>query len=172
MKTINRLQNKNQKGWLWFLNWFSRFDSSKLSSFSISDKIGNSQFGISGLCSYPKVKKGKFKIRARVNVSEYPYCISVRRPPIYKIDGIWPNIPSDCIENGWKKNFQTGKEWIKLVSSTQVNNLDESIVWICAHEIYHYLRKTKQVPGRNVEIMADAFADNLLEEFRNTQLTR
>ena len=47
-----------------------------------------------------------------------------------------------------------------------METVDEALVWICAHEAYHYLRRTRQVPGRNMEIDADAFSDEALRHFR------
>jgi len=34
------------------------------------------------------------------------------------------------------------------------------------HEAFHFLRRTRQVSGRNVEWQADAFACDLLEKWR------
>ena len=43
---------------------------------------------------------------------------------------------------------------------------DEVLVFLVAHEAFHYLRKTKQVAGRHGEIEADAFALQVLEQYR------
>ncbi len=40
------------------------------------------------------------------------------------------------------------------------------MVWIVAHEAFHFLRRTRQVAGRNTEIFADQFADDRLAEFQ------
>ncbi len=40
------------------------------------------------------------------------------------------------------------------------------LVFLVAHEAFHYLRKTRQVDGRHGEIDADAFALNTLEQYR------
>ena len=44
---------------------------------------------------------------------------------------------------------------------------DEALVWITAHEAYHYLRRTRQVPGRNAKIEVNRFSDEALEHFRS-----
>jgi hypothetical protein len=49
-----------------------------------------------------------------------------------------------------------------VLSSTRLKNLDEAIVWVLAHEAFHFLRRTRQIPGRNTEIAADQFADETL----------
>jgi hypothetical protein len=41
------------------------------------------------------------------------------------------------------------------------------LVFLVAHEAFHYLRKTKQVKGRHGEIEADAFALKMLEQYRD-----
>ena len=39
-------------------------------------------------------------------------------------------------------------------------------MFLVAHEAFHYLRKTRQVAGRHGEIGADAFALEVLEQYR------
>jgi hypothetical protein len=41
------------------------------------------------------------------------------------------------------------------------------LVFLVAHEAFHYLRKTRQVEGRHGEIEADAFALKMLEQYRD-----
>ncbi len=41
------------------------------------------------------------------------------------------------------------------------------LVFLVAHEAFHYLRKTKKVEGRHGEIAADAFACKTLEQYRH-----
>jgi len=45
------------------------------------------------------------------------------------------------------------------------------LVFLVAHEAFHYLRKTKQVEGQHGEIEADAFALKILEQYRNRSNT-
>lgn len=58
------------------------------------------------------------------------------------------------------------RRWIRLYGETRLETLDEALVWIIAHESYHYLRRTRQIPGRNIEIDADTFSDASLEHYR------
>jgi hypothetical protein len=44
---------------------------------------------------------------------------------------------------------------------------DEVLVFLVAHEAFHYLRKTRQVQGRHGEIEADASALQTLERYRD-----
>ena len=48
----------------------------------------------------------------------------------------------------------------------ELRNEDEVLVFLVAHEAFHYLRKTKQVAVRHGEIEADAFALKMLEQYR------
>jgi Zn-dependent peptidase ImmA (M78 family) len=43
---------------------------------------------------------------------------------------------------------------------------DEVLVFLVAHEAFHYLCRTRQVEGHHGEIEADAFALNMLEQYR------
>ena len=49
----------------------------------------------------------------------------------------------------------------------ELRNEDEALVFLVAHEAFHYLRRTKQVEGRHGEIEADAFALQTLERYRD-----
>jgi Zn-dependent peptidase ImmA (M78 family) len=53
-----------------------------------------------------------------------------------------------------------------VLGYTEVQTVDEAIVWILSHEMFHYLRQTRQVEGRNTEIEADKFADEHLCNLR------
>jgi hypothetical protein len=50
-----------------------------------------------------------------------------------------------------------------------VESLDEAIVWVLSHEAFHFLRRSRQIPGRNTEIEADRFADDRLRFYRTGQ---
>ena len=45
-------------------------------------------------------------------------------------------------------------------------DLDDMAVWLFGHEIYHWLRKDRQVAGRNTQNQADMFGLKLLREFK------
>jgi hypothetical protein len=49
----------------------------------------------------------------------------------------------------------------------ELRSEDEVLVFLVAHEAFHYLRKTRQVEGRHGEIEADAFAMKTLEQYRD-----
>lgn len=165
MKIINRLEDKRQPGWLWFIEWLSRHDLSKLASFSVSDRTTGNE--VTGVCEYPKKGRKLYRIKCRVPGRVFPQHVAIRKSPIYRnVDGSWNNPPEGCYVSGYKR-LSNGKEWNQIVSILWVTDLDEAIVWICGHEVFHFLRRTKQVPGRNTEIQADQFATDLLGLFRS-----
>jgi hypothetical protein len=53
-----------------------------------------------------------------------------------------------------------------LYRPLELRNEDEVLVFLVAHEAFHYLRRTKQVAGRHGEIEADAFALQALGQYR------
>jgi hypothetical protein len=54
-----------------------------------------------------------------------------------------------------------------LYHPLELGSEDEVLVFLVAHEAFHYLRKTRQVEGRHGEIEADAFALKMLEHYRH-----
>ncbi len=56
--------------------------------------------------------------------------------------------------------------WKRLYRPLELANKDEVLVFLVAHEAFHYLRETNQVEGRHGEIEADAFALKALEQYR------
>jgi hypothetical protein len=89
-------------------------------------------------------------------------------------EGTWPEVPeghkvgNHYISNRNGKNVQ----WKRLYLSLEFGNEDEVLVFLVAHEAFHYLRRTKQVAGRHGEIEADAFALRILKQYREGSNTR
>jgi hypothetical protein len=55
---------------------------------------------------------------------------------------------------------------MRMVCRLWLKTEDEGLVYIIAHEAFHYLRRTKQIEGKNVEIDADTHAEKVLGAFR------
>jgi hypothetical protein len=55
---------------------------------------------------------------------------------------------------------------MRLYRPLELSSEDEVLVFLVAHEAFHYLRRTRQVEGRHGEIEADAFALKTLEQYR------
>src|SRR5918993_1437067 len=58
------------------------------------------------------------------------------------------------------------REWRRLYRRLWLEDENEGLVYIVAHEAFHYLRRTQQIVGKNVEIDADRFSEDKLERFR------
>jgi hypothetical protein len=89
--------------------------------------------------------------------------------PFYRNpDGTCPRIPKGHRFGDCYASTRNGKsvQWTRLYRPLEVRNEDEALVFLVAHEAFHYLRRTKQVEGRHGEIEADAFALHALEQYR------
>ena len=100
-----------------------------------------------GHCLFPSGEKHKGQ-------SKQGYRLVCRIAP----DITWP--ASEEIVIGFNKNRKPVVEVVEYVSP------DEALVWIAGHEFFHFLRDSRQVPGRNVECQANLFGLKWLREFR------
>ena len=158
-----RVHVEDCHGITWAKNFLAGFDTSKLEWISINP--GSNGLGLYGRCFYPSKGRKLYRISCQVP-GPFPHQIHIRKRPVYKReDGTWPEIPEGCQRAGWYKNFKTGKEWERVIGWTTVQDINEAVVWIVSHECFHFLRKTRQIPGRNTEIDADEYANLKLKEY-------
>src|SRR3712207_4304918 len=115
--------------------------------------------------------------RINCNVSKharYPITYYMRVSPLYRNPaGTWPRTPRGHKLGGLYASTRDGKsvQWKRLYRPLELRNEDEVLVFLVAHEAFHYLRRTKQVAGRHGEIEADAFALQALERYREQSNT-
>jgi len=154
--------------------FLARFDTSLLGWLRIDfgredrDRQGRIYYkcrSVYGRCWYPTEKQPSIRLSCQVP-GPFPCEIITRKKPIYRnSDGTWPaeaklhRGPVYC-------DASSGRQWKRVYAKTTVRNLNEGVVWVFAHEAFHWLRKTGQIAGRNNEIEADAFADQMLGKFR------
>jgi hypothetical protein len=112
--------------------------------------------------------------RINCNVSEhaaYPIYQYMRVSPMYRnSDGTWPEVPEGHKVGDRYLAARSNAErvqWKRLYRPLELRNENEILVFLVAHEAFHYLRKTRQVEGRHGEIEADAFALKMLEQYRD-----
>ena len=151
----------------WARDFFARYNTEQLLCVRIGSGRGSAR-GVYGRCSYPTPQQPSYRISCQVP-GPFPHQIEVRRPPLYRQpDGSWPQLPAGCVEGVHCSAEQQGRlrEWKRVLGYTEVLTLDEGIIWIMAHEAFHFLRRTGQVAGRNTEIEADRFADEQLSSLR------
>ena len=151
----------------WARDFFARFYTTELASIRIGKGKGRA-VGVYGRCAYPTSDFPFYRITCHVP-GPFPCQIPTRRTPIYRQpDGSWPPLPKGCAEGIYCRAEKGGvvREWKRVIGYTQALTQEEAIIWIVAHEAYHFLRRTRQVPGRNTEIEADKYADEQLESLR------
>jgi hypothetical protein len=103
--------------------------------------------------------------RINCNVSEhaaYPIYQYMRVSPLCRNpDGTWPEAPErHKVGDSYVAARSDGQsvQWKRLYRPLELDSEDE---------VFHYLRKTRQVEGRHGEIEADAFALKMLEQYRD-----
>jgi hypothetical protein len=82
-------------------------------------------------------------------------------------NGTWPEVPEGHEVGDRYVATRNGEnvQWRRLYRPLELRN--EVLVFLVAHEAFHYLRKTRQVERRHGEIEADAFALKMLEQYRD-----
>lgn len=158
----------------WVKSFVGRFDTSMVGWLRIDfgreyrDARGRRYHkyrGVYGRCWYATAQNPTIRLSCQVP-GPFPCAITTRKRPVYRnADGSWPK----GFNAGRRRKFYdraSGRCWVRVYGETVVKNFEEAIVWIVAHEAFHWLRKTGQIAGRNTEIEADGFADDRLDEFR------
>jgi hypothetical protein len=140
---------------------------------SYAEEAGGWTNVVAGLCRYPThTRSGMYRINCRVNTRlGWPGYKHQRVSPLYRnADGSWPPVPEGHITGPWLIDPDSGREWKRLYRRVVFHDEAEAFAYIIAHDIahefFHYLRRTKQIPGKNAEIDADAFGMENLERFR------
>lgn len=137
-------------------NVLGRYDCSKLKDIRFVWSKNASR----GMCWYPSRKHGRKQFRIAVYVGtdtkrSIRFVKSWNRStiPIWDEAGVQSFVPQ----------FQPHEVDTDLaISRTEI------AVWIFGHEMYHFLRRTKQVPGQNTQNQADGFGLQVLREFRSS----
>lgn len=156
-------------GLVWLEREFSGYDFSAVERFALRDGSTSKKKppGVWGMCSYPRRAQG-YKITCSIK-QPLPVKITTRQRPLYRReDGAFPSTPYGMRRGQLFVSRRGGREraWHRLYGTTSLRDTDEAIVWIVAHEMYHYLRRTRQVSGTNNEIEADAFSDEMLRRYQ------
>jgi hypothetical protein len=170
------VQARAPRALAWVKDFLGRFDTSQVGWLRIDfgreyrDRLGRRYHkyrGVYGRCWYPSERQPTVRISCQVP-GPFPCEIVTRQKPIYRNpDGTWPPAARQ-VRGPVIVDARSGRRWKRVYGATRVQNLDEAIVWIFAHEAFHWLRQTKQIPGRNNEIEADAFADAQLAQYRQS----
>lgn len=160
-----RLNEPAAAGVAWVRGLLERHDTGALEWVRIDH--GSARYrGVYGCCWLPTRERPTYRISCKLP-GPFPTSTTTRKPPLYRdADGAFPPLPKGCRKGAWLYDPKTGREWVQVRGRTRLGSLDQALVWIFSHEAFHYLRATRQVPGRNTEIAADAYADAQLAAFR------
>ena len=160
---------ENSEGLRWIRERLEAYDWSKVDWVSV--RRGRSEkYAFRGVCKMPRNGDG---YRINCNVSKhavYPIHQYMRVSPLYRrSDGTWPEVPEGHKVGDRYVAARRGEsvQWKRLYRPLELRSEDEVLVYLVAHEAFHYLRKTKQEEGRHGEIEADAFALKTLEHYRD-----
>jgi hypothetical protein len=161
---------EDSEGLRWIRERLGAYDWSKVDWISV--RRGRSERNaFRGVCKMPRNGNG---YRINCNVSEhaaYPIYQYMRVSPLYRNpDGTWPEVPEGHLAGDRyvaARSNGKGVQWKRLYRPQELRSEDEVLVFLVAHEAFHYLRKTRQVEGRHGEIEADAFALKMLEHYRD-----
>ena len=160
---------EDSEGLWWIRERLEAFDWSKADWISV--RRGRSEkYAFRGVCKAPRNGSG-YRINCTVSKhTSYPICQLLRVSPLYRNpDGTWPEVPEGYRVGGRYVATRNGEsvQWRRLYRPLKLSSEDEALVFLVAHEAFHYLRKTRQVEGRHGEIEADAFALKMLERYRD-----
>jgi hypothetical protein len=159
---------ENSEGLGWVRERLGAYDWAKVDWITV--RRGRSErYAFRGACRSPSKGRG---YRIPCNVSRhapYPIAYYMRVSPLYRNpDGTWPQVPEGHKAGNLYVSNRAGEcvQWRRLYRPLELWSEDEVLVFLAAHEDFHYLRKTRQVSGRHGEIEADAFALKALEKYR------
>jgi hypothetical protein len=141
----------------------------------LSLRRGRSErYAFRGVCKAPR-DGSRYRINCTVSKhASYPIYQFLRLSPLYRNpDGSWPEVPEGHKVGDRYVAIRNGEsvQWRRLYRPLKLGSEDEVLVFLVAHEAFHYLRKTRQVEGRHGEIEADAFALKMLELYRADRRT-
>jgi hypothetical protein len=132
---------------------------------------------VGGTCRFPiGTRSGLYRLNCKINTRMgWPALTYQRVSPLYRNeDGTWPEVPDDHFTGEWFDNWFVSadgrREWKRMYRRLWLEDEDEALVYIIAHEAFHYLRRTRQIEGKNVEIDADRYAEDMLERFKTATI--
>lgn len=122
------------------------FDLSRLDRFRIMPNGGTSRYH--GICMFPFNGRG-YRIRVSVRMKQsFPYR---ERKAV----------------STWRKGAATGGAiWGYRFEDVVFEDVRELAVFVAGHETFHFLRQSRQIPGRQSETQANAYGIEWLERWR------
>jgi len=66
----------------------------------------------------------------------------------------------------WSATYDAYERMPIDIEEETAKGTNEHIVWLTGHELFHFLRKTRQIEGRNTQNQANGFGIKCLREYR------
>ena len=156
---------RQSSGVVWLRRLLAGRDTSRVAWLRVDFGRGG-KCGACGRCWYPTTEVRAYRISVQVP-GPFPWTMERYTTPLYRsCDGSWPEIPAGCRLAGYRHDPRTGREWQRLLTGYTLQSMNEAVVFVGAHEVFHFLRHSRQIGGRNGENEADQFASGQLDEFR------
>lgn len=183
MKWIVEKELREAPGYVFMRQWLESFDLRRVEwvrlDFGREKTADRATNGVWGRCWYPaRGRRSAYAISCQLG-RRFPAVERIRMPPVYGVMVENPGggrladfieaerqVPAGCVATEGCVSQDGQKCWLRVQRTIELATRDEGIVFIVAHEAFHFLRRTRQVPCVNNEIQADAFAVEKLEEWR------
>jgi len=160
---------EDSEGLGWVRERLGAYDWSEADWLSVR-RARSEKYAFRGVCKAPR-NGSRYRINCTVSKhASYSIHQLMRLSPLYRNpEGSWPEVPEGHKVGDRYVATRNGEsvQWRRLYRPLKLGNEDEVLVFLVAHEAFHYLRKTRQVEGRHGEIEADAFALKMLEHYRD-----
>jgi hypothetical protein len=158
---------EDSEGLWWVRERLEAYDWCKADWLSV--RRGRSEkYAFRGVCKAPR-NGSKYRINCNASKhASYPIYQLIRLSPMYRNpDGTWPEVPEGHEVGDRYVATRNGEnvQWRRLYCPLELGSENEVLVFLVAHEVFHYLRKTRQVERRHGEIEADAFALKMVEQY-------
>lgn len=136
------------------------FDISRLDLFRLYLYRRNTRAGEPwvGTCYFPRRERP----RSRRFIHGYSIRVGVRR------DHDWPHVTHEV--TGSRSLGPAKHEWEYLRTRVEIASVEEALVFVAGHEAFHFLRHSRQVPGRNTEPAANRYGLEWLHRFRRWEV--
>lgn len=160
VRIIDQVKTLDKRFHRFICDHLNKFDVSMLESIRITTTNSKNDWW-KGYCEYPTNDKNATIMIATNNNWKYPLVMNVHTGT-EKVDE-W-NVASFTLDQklaGWRYTH----------TNFTFKSKEEAMIKVYGHEIFHYLKKTNQMPakkyGRNGNPAANTYGLNLVREYRN-----
>jgi len=163
---LTDLTLETERGIEWFRALASRYDTSGIQLVKVSRGVEGR--GVYGRIWWPTKTIPGCRISCFVP-GPFPCDLLLREHPVYRESGRgWPDVPAGCVGGARFRAVSGGRvrEWQRVYRRFPVSSEAEGLLFVLAHELGHYLLRTKQIRGRHTEIAADEAAVRAVQAYR------